>query len=356
MSIEFISDKVTWDRFIDRSPNSLLFHKWDFLKLVEKYTGYELFPYYIYRGEEPIAAIPIFYTIKKGLRFAYSPPQTTLSYIPYMGFAFSQAYVDLQQFERESYLAYMIQELEKALYHLSPNYISLAVEPGYVDARPYRMNGYEALLMYTYTIDLTRPLETIWKELDNSCRRKITAASKYKPSMEQSHDVTALFDAMRERLASNEKTFFKSQSPEYLKEIMAAFPDNIKMYSICMEGEVVGGCVNYEYRKRCTAWMGAPAADDRKDINEYMLWEIIKKSREEGFTVYENLGADEKRLNPFKSKFNPSLTPYYYMVKRDRLYRTASNTSEMLTRLFTGMHPGRMKASMLTVAPAAGGE
>jgi hypothetical protein len=79
MSIEFISDKVTWDRFIDRSPNSLLFHKWDFLKLVEKYTGYELFPYFIYMGEEPIAAIPIFYTIKKGLRFTYSPPQTTLS-------------------------------------------------------------------------------------------------------------------------------------------------------------------------------------------------------------------------------------------------------------------------------------
>jgi hypothetical protein len=356
MSIEFISDKVTWDRFMDRSPNSLLFHKWDFLKLVEKYTGYELFPYFISRGEEPIAAIPIFYIIKKGLKFAYSPPQTTLSYIPYMGFAFGQAYADLRQYERESYLAYMIRELDKALHHLSPNYVSLAVEPGYVDARPYRMNGYEALLMYTYTVDLTRPLETIWKELESSCRRTITAISKFKPSIERSHDAKALFDAMRGRLAFNEKTFFQSQSPEYLKEMLSTFPDNIKMYSVYVEGEVVGSCVNYEYRNRCTGWMGAPASNDHREINEFMLWEIIKKAREEGFSVFENLGADEKRLNPFKSKFNPSLTPYFYMVKRDGLYRAASNTSEMMARLFTGLHTGRMKGPALARARAAGGE
>jgi lipid II:glycine glycyltransferase (peptidoglycan interpeptide bridge formation enzyme) len=218
------------------------------------------------------------------------------------------------------------------------------------------MNGYEALLMYTYTIDLTRPLETIWKELDGSCRKTITATSKVKPSIERSHDAKALFDVMRERLAFNEKTFFQSQTPEYLKEMMMIFPDNIKMYSVYVEGKIVAGCVNYEYRKRCTGWMGAPAANDRKDINEYMLWELIKKAREEGFIAYENLGADEKRLNPFKSKFNPSLTPYFYMVKRDGLYRTASNTSEILTKFFSGLHQDRIKASMLAEAPAAGGE
>jgi hypothetical protein len=245
MSIEFKNDKVKWDRFIDESPNSLLFHKWGFLKLVEKYTGYELFPYCIYRKEEPIAAIPIFYVRNKGLKFVYSPPRTTLSYIPYMGFAFSKAYEDLKQLERESYLAYIIQELEVALSHLSPNYVSLALEPGDVDARPYRMNGYEALLQYTYMIDLERPLEEIWKTFDSACKKTIKDASKLNPSVERASDADALFNMMRERLAFNEKTFFHEQSPEYLKEMMSLFPDNIKMYFVYVNGEIAGASVNY---------------------------------------------------------------------------------------------------------------
>ncbi len=348
MSIEYVNDKATWDRFVDESPNSLLFHKWDFMKLVEKYTGYELFPYFIYSGKEPIAAIPLFYIRKKGLKFVYSPPQGTLSYIPYMGIAFSREYAELRQFERERYLDHIIRELEKALYHLSPNYVSLAVAPGDVDARPYLANGYEPLLQYTYVIDLGRPLESIWKDLESSCKKSITDAAKLKPAMEASTDAKALFDMMRKRLAFNEKTFYKEQSHEYLKEMMALFPDNIKMYSVYVDGEVVSAVVNYEYRRRFIGWMGA-AAGKSKGFNEYMIWSLIKKAKEEGFILFENLGADEKRLNPFKSKFSPSLAPYYYMIKRDALYRTASNTSEMFTKLKAGLHrtgsPGHAAAA-----------
>jgi hypothetical protein len=344
MSIEIINDKVQWDRLVDESPNSLLFHKWDFLKLVEKHTGYELFPYGIFQGQEPIAVIPIFYIRKKGLKFAYSPPQATLSYIPYMGFAFSKAYGELRQREKEGYLLYMLQELEKVLSHLSPNYVSLALEPGDVDARPYQMNGYEALLQYTYLIGLERPLEDIWDTFDSSCKKTIKDAAKLNPSVERANDSKVLFDMMRERLAFNEKTFFHAQSHEYLKDIMSAFPDNLKMYFVYVDGELAGASLNYGYRKRCIGWMGAPATKKHMGVNEYMIWDLIKKAKEEGFSELENLGADEKRLNPFKSKFGPSLLPYYYMVKRDALYRAANNTSEMLTRMIAGLNASRTPA------------
>lgn len=340
MSIEYVSDKIMWDRFIDESPNSLLFHKWDFLKLVEKYTGYELFPYFIYSGKEPIAAIPLFYTRMKGLKFVYSPPRSTQSYIPYLGFAFGREFTELRQFEREKYLHYIIQELEKAISHLAPNYISLAVEPEDADIRPYLASGYEPLLQYTYMIGLDRPLESIWKDFDGSCKKAITDAAKLKPVMERSNDAKALFDMMRERLSFNEKTFFTVQSHEYLKEMLALFPDNIRMYSINVDGNIVSATVNYEYKRRFIGWMGAAAVSNR-GFNEYMIWESIKMARENGVTVFENLGADEKRLNPFKSKFSPSLSPYYYMIKRDALYRTATNTSDVFTRLVAGLHrPG----------------
>jgi hypothetical protein len=102
--------------------------------------------------------------------------------------------------------------------------------------------------------------------------------------------------------------------------------------------------------------MGAAAVNKHLGVNEYMIWDLIKKAKEEGFSELENLGADEKRLNPFKSKFSPSLTPYYYMIKRDTLFRAASNTSEMLTRMAAGFRPGHLKGPSHAEAHAAGGE
>jgi hypothetical protein len=333
MAIELIADKATWDRFIDESPNSLLFHKWDFLQIVEKHTRYKLFPYGIYLGGELVSVIPLFYQKRKGLKFVYSPPQMTLSYLPYLGFAYSRAYGEMRQREKENYLLYITNELEKVLRRLSPNYISLCLEPGDVDTRPYRWNGYEPLLQYTYKISLNQPLETIWKSLDNTCRKTITDASKSNLSIERAYDARALFDMMRERLSHYGKTFYHKQSPDYLKDMMSAFPDNIRMYFVYHGDELAGASVNYGYRKCYMGWMGAGAVKKNMDVNEFMIWSMIKKAKEDGYEEFENAGADERRLNPFKVKFNPSLMPYYFIIKKDALYRTASNASEMLERI-----------------------
>lgn len=332
MAIELIGDKATWDRFVDESPNSLLFHRWDFLRVVEKYTGYELFPWGIYMGEELVSVIPLFLNKRKGMRFVYSPPQTTLSNVPYLSFAYSRAYGNMKQREKESYLSYITGEADKAIRRLSPNYVSLALEPGDVDIRPYLWNGYEPILQYTYIIDLDRPLDTIWNGLDSACRSAIRNESKRNPSIVRSYDADTLFRMMRQRL-NNPKTFYHQQSPDYLKELLRAFPDNIRMFSYYSGEELIGSSVFYEYRGHCIGWMGAAGALTSMDINEFMIWDNIKKAKEAGLKKFENLGASERRLNHFKTKFNPALTPYFYMVKMDAVYRAAIGTSEMLDRM-----------------------
>jgi len=39
MAVELLEDKRRWDRFVETSPQGLLFHKWDFLKTVERHSG-----------------------------------------------------------------------------------------------------------------------------------------------------------------------------------------------------------------------------------------------------------------------------------------------------------------------------
>lgn len=329
MVIELIDDKAAWDRFVDESPNSMLFHKWDFLSIMEKYSGYKLYPWGIYLDGELVAVLPLFFNKIKGMRLVYSPPRTTTANVPYLGFAYSPASAGMRQREKESYLAYIIDETESVIRRLSPNYLSIALQPGDVDIRPYMWNGYEPVLMYSYIIDLNRPLDSIWSGLDSSCRTSIKNGSKRNPSVVRSYDADTLFGMMRQRL-NNPKTFYHQQSPDYLKELLMAFPDNIKMFSYYCGEELICNSVFYEYRDHCIGWMGAAGALTSVDINEYMIWDSIKKAKEAGIKKFENLGASERRLNSFKTKFNPTLTPYFYMVKRDPLYKAASGTSEMV--------------------------
>jgi hypothetical protein len=344
MSIELMTDKILWDRFIEDSPNGTLFHKWDFLIILEKYTGYKVYPYGVYRDEELVSVVPLFYKRRKGLKFVYSPPQTRLSYIPYMGFALGRGYDDLKQREKETALTYILGETDKALRDLSPNYVSFGLGPGNMDIRPYIWHGYDVLLQYTYTVDLDKPLKTLWEECDQNCRKHISSAAKLDPYIERAYDSEALYNVMSGRLTHvhGEDTFFHRQSPDYLKAMLAAFPENIKMYFMYIGGRLISARVDYEYKDRYTAWMGDAAATGDVSANEYFHWEIIKKAKKAGYKKYDILGADEKRLNVFKAKFNPSPEPFFYIIKKDILYKTASYGSERILSII-GKNGHRMQ-------------
>ncbi len=333
MAVDIISDRSSWDRFVEESPDAMLFHKWDFLKIIEKYTGYRLFTYGIYKEKELVSIIPLYHIRKKGLNFVYSPPQTTLSYVPYMGFALSPEYHSLKPREKEDLLYYVINEADKTIRSFSPNYVSLAVAPGNIDVRPYLWNGYECMLQYTYYIDLAKPPEKIFSSFEKNCKHEINAASKLNLSLGESNDATQMFGLMSERLSRVKNAFFHRQSPAYVNELLKAFPDNLKMY-FAYNGDVfTGALVDCDYKGRSIGWMGNASAKEGININEYLLWEVMKKSRAAGYRIFENLGADELRLNNFKTKFNPTLVPYFYAIKKDRRFRAASYGSEKLARV-----------------------
>ena len=48
MAVELLEDKKRWDQFVENSPQGLLFHKWDFLKTVERHSRYRFLPYSVY--------------------------------------------------------------------------------------------------------------------------------------------------------------------------------------------------------------------------------------------------------------------------------------------------------------------
>ncbi|MGA9141109.1 MAG: GNAT family N-acetyltransferase [Methanocella sp.] len=317
MTAGIIDDKSLWDGFVDKSPYGLLFHKWDFLKIMEKYSGMQLLPYGIYKGNELICLFPLFFRRANGLKMLYSPPILLLTYIPYLGFVMCEAYDELRQLKKEHYLDLVVADFQAEIARLSPNVVSIYTAPRLTDVRSFLWGGYSMKTQYNYVIDLRDPVDALWGRLEKKLKARLRAMEKRSGELEIKieNDPHTMFRIMRKKLAGEGHTFWHNQRPEYLKAIHAAYPDNVRTYQLLENSEIVSMLVTIEYKGRVSAWMGGSPKDG--DYSEYLTWNIMKMAKAKGFTSYENPDANTKRLCLFKTKFNPGLECCQYLYKKD---------------------------------------
>lgn len=314
MAIKLIDDKALWDRFVDESPNGSIYHKWDALRTVEKYSGYQLRPYGIYRGAELICLDPVFFRQYKGMKLVLTPPPNT-SY-PYLGPVMSPTFFELKQKRKESYIEEIADELHKELSRLSPNFVTLSMGPCFEDIRPFTWFGYHADVTYDYVIDLAKPVEEVWGGFDSACKKIINKGAKMGMRMERSTDTKTFYKIMSDKFQEkNYPTMYDHGDPAYLKEFLDSYPENFMMYFLYNGEEVDGVHVVSEWKGKASLWLGSASGCH----NEYMLWELIKLEKSRGMKKFEIPDANTRRLLPFKSKFNPSLEIGFKLSKKDPL-------------------------------------
>ncbi|HMK46807.1 MAG TPA: GNAT family N-acetyltransferase, partial [Methanocella sp.] len=73
MTVALMDNKKLWDDLIEESAQGQLFHRWDALKIIQKHTGFKLYPYGIYKGNALIGVFPVFYRSINGVKAIFSP-------------------------------------------------------------------------------------------------------------------------------------------------------------------------------------------------------------------------------------------------------------------------------------------
>ena len=270
-----------------------------------------MLPYATFRGEEPVCLFPLFYKSYGGLKAVFSPPLQTN--VPYLGPAFSEGYYSLRQRRKEGYLNDAVEEVSRELARLSPSYVSVDAAPGFDDVRPFLWSGYDVDVKYTYVIDLAKPLDRIWEGFDASCKKRIRRCERTAPEIRRSADTRAFYRIMDERLRlKGQSSVYGSQSHEYLRDILTAFPENVKMHFLHDAG-VSGVQVTCEYRDTLLLWLGSANGH----YNEYLIWELIKRAKAAGLRRFEIYDGHTRRLTPFKAKFGPALEKCYSVSRKD---------------------------------------
>lgn len=320
MTVATLQDKGLWDDLVDKSRRGLIFHKWDFLKIVEKHSGYRLLPLGIYKGDSLTCVFPLFCKRELGMKMVFSPPPHAC--IPYMGPVMGPMYDELKQKRKESYLGTAIDEVNAEIRKISPNYTSIINSPGISDIRPYKWNGYRDESQYTYLIDITASIDDIWAGFDSTCKKNIKKGEKLGLSLKQVHDPVKFYGVMTKRY-SEQGLRSPLYSSQYLADLLEAYPDNVKMFFVYLGDEIAALCIDCDYKDRVIHWLGAAKLDNGFSGNDFMVWELINKAKADGFMEFEIQGANQKRLSEFKSKFNPRLETYYPIQKSDSFGRLA---------------------------------
>jgi len=318
MTIGIVESVAEWESFVEESPQKTLFHRWKLLKIVEKYSGFTFLPYGIYDKEKKLVSIfPLFYQKRMGIRFLFSQPP--MSDIPYTGLMMNSDYSRMKQRQKESCLNTAVHEIIAEITRIRPHYVSISMGYPIQDIRPFLWNGFDMSIGYTYMIDLHYPLDTIWNSFDKNCRREIRTTETHNLSMAETsnpHDIEQFYRVMVDRYRQqhlNAPVF----SSAYLKEIVAAFPDNIKLYFLYNNAVAINMDLIYEYNNCLALWMGGINLDKSIHSNEYFTWEFIQQAKAKGYDVMEIQGADIQRLSWFKSKFNPRLEHSFHVHKKN---------------------------------------
>jgi hypothetical protein len=310
--IEEIKDKKAWDNFIDKSPSGYIFHKWDFLKLIEKYSNCTLYMYQIKKGEKILALFPLF--LKKIFVFnlIFSPPPQ--SGVPYLGFVLSKEFYALSQSRKESWLKIILNNVINIVESFSPIHVSILLTPNLVDVRHFIYKNYLTIPNYTGILDLKNSRENIFKKFDHSIRSDIKRSEKEKFNLVKENKINYLYNKIMQiyDLKRLKKPVFKE---EYLNELLKMYPEHIQNYNIVdKENNILGSALIIKY-KIAVIWL--EATENKYGGYSFIIWCLVKELQKASkINKIDFCGLNKKSNSIFKSKFNPSLEVYYRIRKK----------------------------------------
>jgi hypothetical protein len=195
--------------------------------------------------------------------------------------------------------------------------------------------GGDAAPYGSYVIDLTRPEDVLWKNIDRIYRQNINTAIKAGVTIRDGAEyVEATYEHVRD-------TFKKSKLPfmdyEAFKRFVQGLGDHCKIMIADYQG-VVQSYVLFAFSNYCAyAIYAGNLAELHQGANKLLYWEAIKYFKELGIQRYDFVGArinpekgsKQENLNRLKKRYGATLKEgymwrYAYHPLKYRLYCLAT--------------------------------
>ncbi|NGM71209.1 GNAT family N-acetyltransferase [Natronolimnobius sp. AArcel1] len=305
-------DLETWNRHVSRSPQGTLCHELEALRVQAEHSGATLHPLIGFKGQEPVGLFPVFEISKKFVTTAFSPPPHLR--VPYLGPAFLNMEKLKQRKRERRRQRFMDGCFEWIQDELAPKYGHVRTSTAFEDSRPFKWNQYDATPEYTYAVDITPETDDLLMTFSSDARSNIrnTDENDYEVTVGGDEEIRLIHEQVKNRYESQDISF--GVPVEFILDLNDAAEDGaVRPYTLRVDDEFVGGILALEYGDRTGRWMGGVRTDTDVDVptNDLLDWAIMEDGHERGLETYDLVGADTRRINRYKAKFNPELETYY---------------------------------------------
>jgi len=174
-------------------------------------------------------------------------------------------------------------------------------------------DGAEAAPYGSYVIDLNKPEEALWKNIDRITRQNIKTAQK------NGVRIVDGFDQLEDVHRHVRETFQRSKLPFMNFESFKRYVEGLGSYGKIMAADhqgVVQSCVVFAFSDYCAyAIYAGNIADQYPGANKLLYWEAIRLFRSMGIQRYDFMGArvdpekgsKQEALSLFKKRFGAEL-------------------------------------------------
>ncbi len=123
----------------------------------------------------------------------------------------------------------------------------------------------------------------------------------------QRKDFETILDFMDIRYTQQAKIVTASR--DYFSDIYETFGDNLKIFVVKFEGEVITGTIDIEFGNTLYCWIGNPKPIQpvSPSPNDLLISECVRYAAGKGLKYHTTFGAagNERLHNYYASKFNP---------------------------------------------------
>ncbi len=321
ITVKVADDEIikNWDIYIEESSQGSVFHQYDFLRIMEKYSNSKLHLLTGYKGFELIGLFPIF-EISKGLISAvFSPPPYLL--IPYLG----PVLLDNELLNQKKF-----ETINNGLINGCLNWINKNIRPkfyyiltvyNYTDVRPFIWNGFNVNPKFTYIVNLKVGEEELWNNLYKIKRKNIRKCLKENVHV-KIHELEAV-----NFISSQLKKRYIEQGEKirvdltYFSDIYNILPkDQVLPYLGEVDNRPTGGVIVFKYKDIAYGWQGSLKTEKTNlPFNDFVIWKILENSIKQELNEFDFVGANTLRLCNYKSQFSPKLNTYYEIKKSTKI-------------------------------------
>jgi len=311
------ADLDRWNDYVERATAGDLFHRQETLEIQARHKDCRVHQLVGYKGQEPVGIFPIFEISKGPVTTAFSPPPDIR--IPYQGPALLNMGKLKQRKAERRHQQFIEACMEWIESNLNPRYTHIRLHGSYPDLRPLMWEGFEVDPEYTYLVDLTPDEDDVLMSFSSDARSNIRDGRDAEDFVIEVGDRAAalqILEQVRNRYENQGISFHLSD--DFVTQLYDELPSgSIRPYTCHVDGEFVGGILAYEHGDTIFRWQGGvrPDADVDVSINDLHDWAVMDDAMERNISTYDLVGAENRRINKYKAKFNPNLQPYYTLER-----------------------------------------